>query len=138
MRAPAAARWWRFHRSRVDRGRGSNHAYGAAQGGSPRSAPACARVWPRAACTSSPSNRDFHRFADDRAHHEEGALGHAEAIAEGVLKAIDRQRDVVYLPGFWALIMLIIKHVPSGFFQATEVLTTMPGTCRAMPALPVT
>ena len=38
-------------------------------------------------------------------------------VAAGIVKAIDRRADVVYLPGFWRLIMLVIRHVPEFIFK---------------------
>ena len=38
----------------------------------------------------------------------------SEAIATGIINAIDKKRDVVHLPSFWRLIMLITAHVPEG------------------------
>ena len=40
-----------------------------------------------------------------------------EAIARGIVRAIDGKRDEVYLPGFWWLIMTIIKHIPERVFK---------------------
>ena len=40
-----------------------------------------------------------------------------DAIACGIVHAIDTKRDVVYLPGFWWLIMTIIKHIPERVFK---------------------
>jgi decaprenylphospho-beta-D-erythro-pentofuranosid-2-ulose 2-reductase len=40
-----------------------------------------------------------------------------EQIADGIYKAIDKKRDVVYLPGFWWLIMFIIRSVPEFIFK---------------------
>lgn len=101
-----------------DRGRGSNHAYGAAKAGLTAF---CSGLRARM------STRGVHvitikpGFIDSpmTAHiAKKGALwATPEAIAAGILNAIDRQRDVVYLPGFWALIMLIIKHVPERIFK---------------------
>jgi short-subunit dehydrogenase len=38
-------------------------------------------------------------------------------IGRGILKAVASRRDVVYLPGFWALIMLIVRSVPPRIFK---------------------
>lgn len=47
-----------------------------------------------------------------------GALwAHPEAIARGIVAAVDDKRDVVYLPGFWWLIMTIIRHIPERIFK---------------------
>ncbi len=40
-----------------------------------------------------------------------------EAIARGIVKAVDGRRDEVYLPGFWRLIMLLICHIPERLFK---------------------
>lgn len=40
-----------------------------------------------------------------------------DAIASGIVQAIDKRRDEVYLPGFWRLIMLIIRHIPERVFK---------------------
>ena len=40
-----------------------------------------------------------------------------EGIAEGIVSAIDKKRDVVYLPFFWRYIMLIIRALPEPLFK---------------------
>jgi short-subunit dehydrogenase len=40
-----------------------------------------------------------------------------EVIARGIVQALEKGRDEVYLPGFWRLIMLIIRHVPEIIFK---------------------
>jgi hypothetical protein len=40
-----------------------------------------------------------------------------EVIAKGIVTAIDKNKNVVYLPGFWRFIMLIIKHIPESIFK---------------------
>jgi len=40
-----------------------------------------------------------------------------ERVAAGIVRAIDRRRSVVYLPWFWAVIMLIIKYIPEQIFK---------------------
>ncbi|MFZ2853685.1 MAG: SDR family NAD(P)-dependent oxidoreductase, partial [Rhodocyclaceae bacterium] len=49
---------------------------------------------------------------------KKGALwAQPEAIAHGIVSAIDGRKDVVYLPGFWRLIMLVIRHIPERIFK---------------------
>jgi decaprenylphospho-beta-D-erythro-pentofuranosid-2-ulose 2-reductase len=38
-------------------------------------------------------------------------------IAKGIINAIDKKKDVVYLPFFWKYIMMIIKSIPEGVFK---------------------
>ena len=45
-----------------------------------------------------------------------------EAIAHGILGAIDRRCDEVYLPGFWRLIMVVIRHIPERIFKKLFVM----------------
>jgi decaprenylphospho-beta-D-erythro-pentofuranosid-2-ulose 2-reductase len=48
---------------------------------------------------------------------KKGALwAKPEAVAKDISRAIDKGRTVVYTPGFWRLIMLIIKHIPEMIF----------------------
>lgn len=44
-----------------------------------------------------------------------------DAIAKGILKAVRRKKNVVYLPGFWRWIMLIIRMVPEGVFKKMKM-----------------
>ena len=41
----------------------------------------------------------------------------ASDIAKGILNAIDNKKDVVYLPGFWKVIMMVIKSIPESIFK---------------------
>jgi decaprenylphospho-beta-D-erythro-pentofuranosid-2-ulose 2-reductase len=52
------------------------------------------------------------------AEFEKGLLwAQPEQIASGILKAVERGADVVYLPGYWRYIMLIIKLIPERLFK---------------------
>ena len=35
-----------------------------------------------------------------------------QAIAGDIVEAVECRRDVVYLPGFWRVIMFAIRHIP--------------------------
>ena len=41
------------------------------------------------------------------------------AIGRGILDAIESRKDTVYLPGFWRLILLIIRALPSPVMHRT-------------------
>ena len=38
-------------------------------------------------------------------------------VAQGIVRAIEKKRNVVYLPWFWWGIMTIIKHIPEAIFK---------------------
>ena len=40
-----------------------------------------------------------------------------DVVARGIVRAIDRKKDVVYLPFFWRYIMLVIKLIPESIFK---------------------
>lgn len=40
-----------------------------------------------------------------------------QRIAQGIVSAIDRKKDVVYLPWFWRPIMRILRGIPEGIFK---------------------
>jgi short-subunit dehydrogenase len=100
-----------------DRGRQSNYVYGAAkgmvgvflQGLRNRLAKRGVQV-----LTIKPG------FVDTpmTAAFTKGALwAKPDAIARGIVRAIDRRADEVYLPRFWWLIMTLIRHIPERVFK---------------------
>ncbi len=106
-----------------DRGRQSNYIYGAAKGG-------------LSVFLQGLRNRLYHSgvhvltikpgFVDTpmTAHIEDrGGLlwAQPDAIAAGILRAIAKQRNVVYLPGFWWLIMNVIRHIPEVLFKRLKL-----------------
>lgn len=44
-----------------------------------------------------------------------------DAIATGILKAIRKRTDIVYLPPVWGLIMFIIRSIPQSIFKKTNL-----------------
>ena len=44
-----------------------------------------------------------------------------DQIAQGIVKAIDKQRNVAYLPWFWWVIMTIIRHIPESIFKKMKL-----------------
>ena len=44
-----------------------------------------------------------------------------EQLGEGIVKAIDKRRNVAYLPWFWQYIMLIIRHIPEFIFKKLKL-----------------
>ena len=105
-----------------DRGRQSNYVYGSAKAavttflGGLRQRLAKANV---DVLTIKPGFVDTPMTASIA---NKGALwAQPERIADGVVKAIDRRRNVVYLPWFWRWIMLIIRHIPEPLFKKIKL-----------------
>jgi len=42
-------------------------------------------------------------------------------VATGIFNAIRKRKDVVYVPGFWAIIMLILRLIPRRIFKKLNV-----------------
>jgi len=104
-----------------DRGRQSNYLYGSAKAGLTtylqglrnRLHPAGVRV-----ITVKPG------FVDTRMTYGLPKLflvTTPEKVARGIYHAVVRGKDVVYVPGFWRLIMLVIRHIPEALFKRLEL-----------------
>jgi decaprenylphospho-beta-D-erythro-pentofuranosid-2-ulose 2-reductase len=56
------------------------------------------------------------------AHLPQNALFATPAkVADGIFKAVKQRKDVVYVPAFWALIMLILRTIPRRIFKKLNV-----------------
>lgn len=44
-----------------------------------------------------------------------------DAVAATILRAVDRRRHVIYVPGFWWLIMLVIRTIPEPVFRRLKI-----------------
>lgn len=104
-----------------DRGRQSNHTYGAAKaavstylsGLRQRLRPSGVNV-----LTIKPGFVDTPMTAAFR----KGALwAQPASVAEGIVRAIDRGAGEVYLPRFWWAIMFIIRHIPEFIFRRLKL-----------------
>jgi len=100
-----------------DRGRQSNYLYGSAKAGLSaflqglrnRLFPAHVKV-----ITVKPG------FVDTRMTYGRPGLllvAPPEKVAKGIFHAIAKGKDVVYLPWFWRLIMLIVRSIPEAIFK---------------------
>lgn len=124
-----AARWYASHAYPVkpciavissvagDRGRGSNHYYGAAKG--------AVTIF-----LQGLRNRLFKSginvvtikpgFVDTpmTAHVPKNVLfATPQRVARDIVRAMDKGSDVVYVPGFWRYVMLIIRLIPERIFK---------------------
>ena len=104
-----------------DRGRQSNYLYGAAKAAVSTFSSGLRQRLARvgvAVVTIKPGFVDTPMTKDFR----KGALwAKPDAVAAGIVHAIDCRRSVVYLPWFWSLIMLIIRHIPEPIFKRIKL-----------------
>lgn len=101
-----------------DRGRKSNYVYGSAkgmvsiflQGLRNRLSSSNVNVLTiKPGFVDTPMTRNFDKGGPLWAQPED--------IGNGIVSAVDKGRNVVYLPWFWSLIMLVIKHIPEFIFK---------------------
>ncbi len=56
------------------------------------------------------------------AHMRKGLLfADAKAVGKGIYQAMLKRKEVVYLPGYWRVIMWIIKSLPESIFKKTNI-----------------
>lgn len=101
-----------------DRGRKSNYVYGASKGmltifmqglrnRLTKSGVAVVTIKP--GFVDSPMTASFDK---------KGPLWSSpQVVAKGIVSAMEKGTGEVYLPGFWRLIMLVIRHIPSWIFN---------------------
>ena len=104
-----------------DRGRRSNYVYGAAKGGLDvfcqglRHRLHAARVnvlVVKPGFVDTPMTRDFPK----------GPLwASPERVARGIVRAVDRGAHVAYVPGFWRLVMAVVRRLPERIFLRTRL-----------------
>ncbi len=104
-----------------DRGRQSNYVYGCAKAMVTTFMQGLRnRLYARGVqvLTVKPGFVDTPMTADFK----KGALwASADEVAAGIVRAIDRRRDVVYLPWFWRWIMVIIRAIPESLFKRLKL-----------------
>jgi short-subunit dehydrogenase len=103
-----------------DRGRKTNYVYGAAKGMVERYVQGMQ-----------------HRFANSKitivlikpgptatpmtAHLPQRGMASAEAVASRIIAAIDAGTPVAYVPAKWAIIMMVIRHLPRAIFNKLNI-----------------
>jgi len=104
-----------------DRGRQSNYVYGSAKAGLSAFLQGLRnRLAPRGVhvVTVKPG------FVSTKmtAHLKKNALfAEPSAVAQGIIRAVDGGRNVVYLPFFWCPIMMVIKSIPEWIFKRLKL-----------------
>ncbi len=105
-----------------DRGRKSNYVYGAAKGLIARYVQGLQHrlagtgvkvVLVKPGPTDTPMTAQLKQQGD--------RLARAEDVARLVLEGIKQGKSVVYAPAKWALIMMIVRHLPDIIFNKLEI-----------------
>jgi decaprenylphospho-beta-D-erythro-pentofuranosid-2-ulose 2-reductase len=105
-----------------DRGRKSNYVYGAAKGLVTRYAQGLQH---RLAGTGvkvvliKPGPTDTPMTAHLK--QQGGKLAKVEDVAQAIAKGIDQGQHVIYAPAKWALVMMIIRHLPRFVFNRMDI-----------------
>jgi len=105
-----------------DRGRQSNYVYGTAKGGLSVFLQGLRNRLAHAGVNVLTVKPGFVNTPMTAHLNGSGPLWAEPAqIAEGIVKGIDRERSVIYLPGFWRLIMIIICAIPEALFKRLKL-----------------
>ena len=105
-----------------DRGRRSNYVYGAAKGLVTRYAEGLQHRFAGSGVRVvliKPGPTDTPMTAHLKA--SGAALAPVEAVAQKIVAAIERGAPVAYVPGKWALIMWVIRHLPRVVFNRLDI-----------------
>lgn len=100
-----------------DRGRKSNYVYGASKGALSIFVDGVRNRIDRAGVQVLTIKPGF-VATPMTAHVAQGPLFAKPAqVARGIVRAIEKRRDVVYLPAFWRGIMLVVRMIPRRIFK---------------------
>jgi short-subunit dehydrogenase len=106
-----------------DRGRGSNFIYGAAKGGLARLVEGLQHANAGSGVSITLVKPGFVMTPMTEGIPGRGGPLWAtpEAVGAAIAKAVDRRKPEIYAPGFWRLIMLIIRHLPRMVFNRMKI-----------------
>jgi short-subunit dehydrogenase len=104
-----------------DRGRKSNYVYGASKAGLDALLSGLRNRCDRSGVQVLTIKPGF--VATPMTAHipKNGLFATPERVASGILNAVRRRKDVVYVPWFWRPIMTIIKAVPERIFKGRDL-----------------
>ena len=105
-----------------DRGRQSNYVYGAAKAAVSTFLGGLRQRLAKSGVTVLTIKPGFVDTPMTAGIANKGALwAQPDRIAAGIVQAIDRRRNIVYLPWFWRWIMLVIRHIPEPIFKRLKL-----------------
>jgi decaprenylphospho-beta-D-erythro-pentofuranosid-2-ulose 2-reductase len=100
-----------------DRGRQSNYVYGAAKGGVERFLQGLRNRLYRSGVAVVTIKPGLVATPMTAAMKQNPLFASARRIGRGIHRAIERRRDVVYIPWFWRPLMAVIKSFPERIFK---------------------
>ncbi|WP_045826724.1 SDR family oxidoreductase [Teredinibacter turnerae] len=101
-----------------DRGRQSNYIYGAAKGATAIYAQGLRNRLTKSGVHLLTIKPGFVDTPMTESIAKKGLLwASPEQVAQDIVKAVQKKRNVIYTPGFWWLIMTIVKSVPEFIFK---------------------
>jgi short-subunit dehydrogenase len=105
-----------------DRGRQSNYVYGAAKAAVSAFLGGLRQRLAKSGVTVLTIKPGFVDTPMTAGIANKGALwAQPDGIAAGIVQAIDRRRNIVYLPWFWRWIMLMIRQIPEALFKRLKL-----------------
>ncbi len=105
-----------------DRGRKSNYVYGAAKGMVTRYAQGLQHRFAGSGVKVvliKPGPTDTPMTAHLKGQGPK--MASVEEVAKNIINAVDSGQSVIYVPGKWALIMMIIRHLPMFIFNKMNI-----------------
>lgn len=104
-----------------DRGRIGNYVYGAAKAGFHTYMSGLRNRLTRAGAHAVTVKPGFVDTAMTWGLEGMFLVASPEKVADDILKAVRKKRDVIYTPFFWRYIMLIIRHIPERIFKKMSI-----------------
>ncbi|MEO7986965.1 MAG: SDR family oxidoreductase [Gemmatimonadales bacterium] len=100
-----------------DRGRQSNYVYGAAKGGLDRFVQGLRNRLFRSGVTVLTIKPGFVDTPMTAGIRKNRLFASPAAVGRGIHRAIQRKRDIVYLPWFWRPVMFLVTSIPETLFK---------------------
>lgn len=104
-----------------DRGRRSNYVYGAAKGLVTRYAQGLQHRFARSGVQVTlikPGPTDTPMTAG---MHGKGKFASPEDVAKTIIAGIEKKKSVIYAPGKWQVIMMVVRHLPNFIFNKMNI-----------------
>ncbi len=106
-----------------DRGRPRNYTYGAAKGGLGLYLQGVRSRLYGAGVTVTTLKLGPVDTPMTATHTKNAVFAQPKPVAEGILRAMDARKAEVYVPGYWALIMFVVRNTPEALFQKLAFLS---------------